>query len=166
MKKRVLQFNLILWALFACNAPSAENKLIHEPNATVENDLPHLRIKLLDKSEIDARQLEGKVVLVFFQPDCDHCQREASEIAQNLVGFKDASLYFVSSDSPEKVANFAKDYKLNGVERVYFGIASTESVLKNFGPITTPSFYIYSAEGKLVKAFNGEVEISALLKYI
>lgn len=168
MKKAFVQFNLavVFCTVLGCTAPSAEKKDDNDAMHIVENDLPFMHIRLLDQSEIDVRLLEGKIVLIFFQPDCDHCQREAIEIERNLGAFKNASLYFITSEAKEKAIRFAHDYKLNGVNAVYFGIATTESVLKNFGPIATPSIYIYSEDRKLVKAFNGEVEISAVLKYI
>lgn len=168
MKRCFVKINIIalLWIAFGCTVRPAERKDITELSNAVENELPYMQIRLLDASQIDVRQLTGKIVLIFYQPDCDHCQREASEIAQNIAAFKGASLYFITSDVAEKAARFANEYKLSRIQHVYFGLTSTESVLKNFGPIATPSIYIYSEDRKLIKAFNGEVNISTILKYI
>lgn len=168
MKKNTVRFNLwiLLWVLAGCTSPPAEQKDVNDPTKVVNNELPFMHVKLLDQSEINMRQLSGKIVLIFFQPDCDHCQREASEVAKNLAAFKGASLYFITSDVAEKAARFATDYNLSGLQNVHFGLTSTESVLKNFGPIATPSIYIYSVDGKLTKAFNGEVDISVVMKYL
>lgn len=157
---------MLISLAFGCSAPSAEKNSSRERASKTENDLPDMRIRCLDQSDVDIKTLSGKVILIFFFPECDHCQREASQISQNIAAFKNVTLYFITSDTPEKTEDFAKGYFLTGVENVVFGNTSAESVLKNFGPIATPSMYIYSAEQKLVKAFNGEVAISEVLKYI
>ena len=168
MKKGIFQCGLLvsISLAFSCSAPSKENNSVRDQTSKVENDLPDMRIRRLDQSEVDIKSLSGKVVLIFFFPECDHCQREASQISQNIAAFDNVTLYFITSDTAEKAEGFAKDYFLSGLDNVVFGNTPAESVLKNFGPIATPSMYIYSAEQKLVKAFNGEVSISEVLKYI
>ena len=125
-----------------------------------------MSIRLLDQTEVNLKNLTGKVVLIFFQPDCDHCQREALQVAQNITAFKNATLYFISSDAAEKIERFSKEYNLYGKGNIFFGNTSTESVLRNFGPIATPSIYIYSDDQRLIKAFNGEVAISEVFRYL
>lgn len=166
MNRRIfLTVVLTCIVVLSCDRPSSDNKF-GPYSETVQNDLPSMRVRLLDGTEKEVKQLEGKVVLIFFQPDCDHCQREASEIAQNINAFKDVRLYFITSDNAGRMEKFAQDYKLDQFTNVFFAQASTESVLKNFGPIQTPSMYIYSDEKRLVKAFNGEAPISTILKFI
>lgn len=130
------------------------------------SDLPNIQITLLDGNSINAKDFVGKTVLILFQPDCDHCQHEAGEIEDNLAAFRDHTLYFVSSSPVGEITKFANDYKLSGIPNVLFGLTTTESILNNFGPIQAPSIYIYSAEGKLVKHFNGQVEVGEIMKYL
>jgi len=168
MKKGIFPCGLLVFIslAFGCSSSSTENNSVRDQTSKVENDLPDMRIRRLDQSEVDLKTLSGKVVLIFFFPECDHCQREASQISQHIAAFNNVTLYFITSDTAEKAEGFAKDYFLNGLDNVVFGSTSAESVLNNFGPIATPSIYIYSAEQKLVKAFNGEVSISEVLKFI
>jgi peroxiredoxin len=168
MKKGIFPYVLfvLISLAFSCSAPPSEKNSGRDQTIKAENDLPDMRIRCLDQSDVDIKTLSGKAVLIFYFPECDHCQREASQISQNIAAFKNVTLYFITSDTAEKAEGFAKDHFLNGLDNVVFGNTSAESVLKNFGPIATPSIYIYSAEQKLVKAFNGEVLISEVLKYI
>lgn len=165
-KGSLLIILVLVGSAFSCYSPSAKKKSGSDVSRIVENDLPDIRIKLLNQSEVDLKNLTGKVVLIFFQPDCDHCQREALQIGQNIAAFKNATLYFISSDVAEKIERFSTEYNLNQERNVFFGHTSTESVLKNLGPIATPSIYIYSADQRLIKAFNGEVAISEVFKYL
>ncbi len=131
------------------------------------NELPYMEIRLLNGDTIDARSLETeRVAIVLFQPDCDHCQREAAQIREHLNAFEDYKLYFVSSSGGPEVGQFAATYGLEGHDNVIFGVTTVQSILDNYGAIQAPSMYIYSKGGALVQALNGEVDISVILKYL
>lgn len=130
------------------------------------NDFPNMEITLVNGKSLNAKSIVGKTVIILFQPDCDHCQHEAEQIEDNLSAFRDYTLYFVSSSPVQEVTKFGNDYKLSGIPNILFGLTTTESILNNFGPIQAPSIYIYSAEGKLVKHFNGQVEVGEIMKYL
>lgn len=150
--------------LLSCSGPS-KNKVTEELVSTTTNDLPKMTVLTPDRTHINLSQLKGKAILILFQPDCDHCQREAKEIRQHLDEFKDYSLYFISSDQLPSIEAFGKSYDLLGHGNVKFASTTVDDVIKNFGPIPAPSVYIYSDQ-KLVKKFNGEVAIETILQAI
>lgn len=152
-------------ALMSCSSkqedkPAQDNAVASEKE---ENEYPDIVLRFPDGEQLQAKRLEGKNIFVFFQPDCDHCQHEAVEIEQRLDAFKDYNLYFISSSDMPQILKFAEDYKLDNREKVKFAWTSTESVLTYYGPIQTPSIYIYSA-GKLVKSFNGQTDVENIIK--
>jgi peroxiredoxin len=132
----------------------------------VVNEIPSLPVSLLNGKTIDLKNHQGQIILVLFQPDCDHCQREAKQIEEHLKSFKNYTMYFVSSAPVEGILKFSKDYHLDEKPNVLFGATSTTQIINNFGPIQAPSIYIYSQQGKLVHHFNGEVDIQVLLNYL
>lgn len=158
-------FFILLLSSFSCSAPASNNEK-RQINADAVNDLPSMTITFLDGSTLNIKELEGKTILIFFQPDCDHCQREARDIQQNLAAFRNNTLYFITASSLPAIEKFALDYKLFGHPNVFFAFTSAENILNSIGPVSAPSLYIYSTEHKLIKAFNGEVEIEKVLKYI
>jgi len=119
-----------------------------------------------DGSQLDIRGLKGKTVLILFQTDCDHCQREAAAIQENISAFKDYSIYFITTTSPQEIETFASEYGLAGHPNVHLCQTTSKNILDNFGPIDAPSLYIFSADQKLVKAFNGETKIDAILRHL
>jgi peroxiredoxin len=146
----------------SCSGPDKK-----EPNTvSVQNDLPKMVVTKSDGSLVNMKDQTGKIVLILFQTDCDHCQREAAAIEENILAFNQYTLYFVTTSSIKEIETFANDYKLTGHPNVHFGQTTNQSVLDNFGPIEAPSVYIFSSEKKLVKSFNGETEIGQILKYI
>jgi hypothetical protein len=117
------------------------------------------------QSPMSARTLSGKIILIFFQPDCDHCQREAKEIRENLDSFSEYKIYFVTTDTFAATNKFSKEYNLSGIENVYFAQTSLDAILNTVGPISAPSMFIYSNK-KLVKHLDGETPIAEILKNI
>jgi hypothetical protein len=160
-----LTFCLISVFLFGCTRPSKEDTSSNQVSQQTTNDLPLMTITKTDGSRISLNTLEGNTVLVLFNADCDHCQREAKEIREHINSFKNYSLYFISADPLPALEKFGNDFDLLGQPNIYFGSTSVESVLKSFGPIPTPSIYIY-LDQRFVKKFNGEVQIEKILQAI
>lgn len=160
-KQRVLIFVLFL---FACAPVKKKDEETKETSA--KNDLPAMTITKLDGVAVDLKNLDNAAVLIFFRPDCDHCQREAKKIKENLISFKNYSVYFIASDPIQQIEKFAFDYELKEQPNVFFGWTASENIVANFGSISAPSLYIYSQQQTLVKSFNGETPISSVLSYL
>ncbi|GEO05916.1 hypothetical protein AAE02nite_35800 [Adhaeribacter aerolatus] len=144
------------------NSQPAENS---QPEATeaATNDLPNLPLTKLDGTKLMTNSLTGKIILFFFQPDCDHCQRETAQIQENLAAFRDYQVYFITNNPQAELAKFAQEYKLAFESNFVFAQATLEDILNTVGPMASPSMFIYAADGKLVKAFNGETPIAQIL---
>ena len=135
-----------------------------EKPESVVNDLPALVITKTDGSQLAMKSVTGKTVIVMFQPDCDHCQREAIEIRNHVAAFADYQVYFVSSAPVPTVDQFSIDYKFKGLPNFHFGVTTVDEVLNSFGPIDAPSVYIYNEQGRLKQNFNGETVIQLILR--
>jgi peroxiredoxin len=129
------------------------------------NDLPQMTLRAKGQAPISATSLSGKVILIFFQPDCDHCQREAKEINEHLDSFNDYKIYFVTTENFDLIDKFAKDYNLTGHVNVQFVQTTLNEILNTVGPISAPSMFIY-ANRTLIKHLDGETPIDEILKYL
>jgi len=159
MVRSLLSTSLFLTLLICCSNTNSNNEQI-------VNDLPALQIQLNDGSNVSVKTLPGKIALILFFPDCDHCQREAAQIQKHIAGFKDYTLYFISSAPFEEINHFASTYQLQNYKNVVFARTEAKNVLNAFGPIETPTIYLYDKNGKLIETFSGEVAIEVVLKYI
>jgi peroxiredoxin len=158
--------SLMLIVAIGVGCQKKEEKVETTSPVQSANDLPTMPITFLDGTTVQAKSLTGSLILILFQPDCDHCQREAQEFQKNLAAFNNYTLYFVSSVGIPETEAFAKQYGLSGHANVKFGVTAVENVLNNFGAISAPSMYIYDGGGKLVKKFNGETDIQQILEAI
>jgi len=156
---------LMATSLFSLSALNTDEVVLQSPYKAPPR-LPDLPMTTTGGVQINAQALEGKVVLVLFQPDCDHCQREAEAIREHLDAFAEYTLYFVTYAPMEDIQKFARDYRLNREDNIFFAFADVQPILDNFGSIPTPSLYIYSDQQQLVKAFEGETPIDKILEHL
>lgn len=155
-------------AVVACNKPQEQPSDTDNPGnpaAASVNELPAMRITLVDSTQLSASNLHGKTVIVMFQPDCDHCQREAKQIQENIGAFKSYQVYFVSSATGDELKKFASEYKLDSYRHIHFGSTTVEEIISSLGQIDAPSVYIYN-NGKLKQKFNGETDIHEITKHL
>ncbi len=147
-------------------AVSSENKSENKIVSSEKPKLPHFELRGLDNKVISTKQLAaGKpVVLVFFQPGCEHCQREATEIARLQDSFAHTSLLMVSWASLPQIGEFAKEYGLRESVRMYQIQPGT--LAQTFGTIQLPSVYVYDADRNLIQQFSGETKVEAILGYV
>ena len=147
--------------LLGCSKSSSEQRSL--PG---DNSQPDMIITLTDNSTHNVKDLTGKNVIVLFQPDCDHCQREAVDFQKNINAFESCAIYFITAAPMDEIKEFSTKYNLNGHPNVHFGFTPAPNILNTYGPISAPSIYIYSDEHKLVKQFNGEIPVNEVMKYI
>ena len=143
--------------------PTSVNQPMPPAAEVVYNDRPNLALTAINGSQLNANAITGKSILIFFQPDCDHCQRETQQIEQNLSAFKGYQLYFISDAALPQIAEFAQTYKLAGNPDIHFYQTSIADIMRTIGAVQLPSVYVYSAQGKLIKTFNGETPIGWIL---
>lgn len=165
MKKILLACAVLMVFSFSCVKKSAPESASTTPASPV-NDLPSMTLHLADGSQVQAKNLTGSTIIVLFQPDCDHCQREAKAISENAKSFQNYTLYFVSSVGFPELEAFARQYELNAMTNVHFANTEVQSIIDNFGSIPAPSLYVYNNLGKLTTKFNGETDITDILKSI
>lgn len=155
----------LVLVLLQCSRPSSDTTT-HSETSTPVNELPAVRLLVENQRVISARDLTGNTILIFFRPECDHCQREAAAISDHLDAFSEYQLYFVGTDGHDASLKFAHDYSLTGRPNVHFVQTDVNEILDNLGPIQTPSMYIYSKDRKLVRHLDGEASIDEILRYL
>ena len=138
----------------------AEERILNLPDAIFKNTQGSL-VSLL------AFDHSKPVVIIYFHPDCEHCQYEAGEVARNASAFQNCQLIMVSAtDSIPKVEKFTSDYHLREVDNIQLLVDGHGQFKKVFGKAILPSVYIYDKTRKLKRKFLGEVKIEAVIAAI
>jgi thiol-disulfide isomerase/thioredoxin len=165
MRTRILMFVIAAAVAGACGKEKPKEVVLNAV-PTVNNEMPAFTVSLTDSTKVFFKDLKGNVLLVFFNPDCDHCQREAQLLSDNKAMLTGYDVYFVTPDQMPAIGQFARDYKL--IEpNIHFGRAKVTDVLAAVGPINqVPTFFVYKDQ-RLVSRNEGELtleKIQELLK--
>ncbi len=126
--------------------------------------LPDFIMTTLQGEPLQTKALRGKNILIFYNPDCDHCQRQAQSIRKQIEAFSGWTIYFIAASGDTQSRTFAVTYDLHEQKNVFFATAGIPEVVREMGSIGTPSIFIYSEAGKLVKNFDGETPVEDILK--
>ncbi len=80
--------------------------------------IPPFKIQLADSSWYSKANLTAKkaVLILYFSPDCGHCQLETEELITRMKELKNLQVVMITSKSNADMAFFANHYKLRGYQ--------------------------------------------------
>jgi len=141
-----------------------KNRRITEQKAQT---LPNIQFTSFEGALVNLQSYNRTIplVIVYFHPECEHCQYEAEEIGQNAGAFKNCQLVLVTADdSLLRVKQFCNNYHLWEVDNLEVLLDTKNIFKKNFGKAVIPSVFIYNKERKLKKRFLGETKPEAIIQ--
>lgn len=120
-----------------------------------------------DGSRVTPAQLtEGKPVIVFyFDPFCDHCQKEAGWINDNAAMFKDITLLWVAYAEIKDIKGFREKYLPDVKSKIVFANDDQYQFDNYFGYSTVPSIYVYNSKHLRTASFKSETMPATLLRF-
>jgi protein-disulfide isomerase len=155
MKQTLLLITLI-FSLTTLKAQNTANNITNIP--------PY---KILTKDSVfitPANLKKGKpVVIVYFSPDCTHCQHFTEELKSKMDSekkkgtntFRNAQIVMITFTAVLNMKLFYIDYELAKYPNIIMGTeGTTYTVLRYFGVKSTPYIAVYGKNGKLVQGFE------------
>jgi len=153
--KTLLYCLLLLIAPAVSFAQSTEDTI---PPYKKDPNIPALKILETDSVSFFSRDDLPKnrpVVIVYFNPDCGHCQLEAKEIADHMATLDQAFFVWISYGHPEKeIKAFFTKYGLSKFKNVRIGQDPHYYIPSYYRVAFTPYIAVYSAKGKFVTEFR------------
>ena len=106
-----------------------------------------------------------KIVIVFFDVTCDHCQKELKVMAERIDEFKKAEFYLVSMDNVPGIQMFMKKYaaKMDGRANVTLLTDLHKQFITRFMPVQYPATFVYGNDGKLIRYFGQNSKMSDII---
>ena len=106
------------------------------------------------------------VVIVVFNPDCEHCQHETEELIANIDKFKNVQIVMSTNMLFDKMKEFYIKYNLEKYPKIWMG-RDYQWVLPSFFKFSSIPFHaIYDKKHDLVTTFEGSMTTEKLLKAI
>ena len=158
MKKLVLLFALITVA--GCTRAQTKQNIDH---------IPHFKILKADSSYFTYNDLKKNkpVMIIYFAPDCSHCQHLMYEMKPKMKEFGDAQIVmvtFTDFNLLKMIKNFNRDFQLAQYPNLTVGTEGHSYVVQQYYQVrTTPYIAIYDRKGNLVKAFEKPPKVDSLI---
>lgn len=117
----------------------------------------------------DVLESGGNLILMMFNPTCDHCEDETRAFIQNIFMFKKSKILLVAADvQTPNLSYFESNLKCSQYpSTITVAIDSAGLIRKLFTYAALPQINIYDGKSmRLLKTFEGFTPIDSLKKYI
>lgn len=124
----------------------------HEYNSIIEErigQIPQMSFLTLEGDSISFEQKGKTTVLIEFNPGCDYCQKEATDIINNKENLSHLDIYFISKAPLSAINKFRSEYKFTETDQFTF-LQDQYYEMDKFPSVIIPSTYIYNEKGELL----------------
>ena len=110
---------------------------------------------------------EGRpTILLYFSPDCEHCQHETESLLHAMDSLKDTRFYFITTDSLDRMRVFYNYYKLHKYPNITVGLDYTAFFPKHFNSPAPPYTVIYDKHKRQKATFAGATNASQIIQFV
>lgn len=157
MKKnwKFLMIGLVLFSTVVCFS-----------SAAFSQSLPPFKMYRSDKTVFSAAELPKTkpIVLIYFDPDCEHCQKLMKELFLKIDAFKKAEIIMVTFKPVEEVAEFEKKNNTQKYHNIIVGTEGLGFYLRNYyGLMTMPFTALYDKKGNLNYSYRKDTQVDDLI---
>ena len=161
-----LLFILLVSGISFCANAQKEKKQPYQKDST----LPSFKMLLTDSTtwfNSDELPKDKPVVIVYFNPECGHCQLTAHEFMEKADAFKDAFFVWITYRATmDEIKRFGTDAKMMDAANIKLGKEMAYTIVPYFGVQYTPYVAVYNKTGKLVKTFDGGTDPDTVLNLL
>ena len=105
------------------------------------------------------------VIVLYFDPDCDHCQMQSKWITEQKELFKGISLVFVSWAEMDDLKAFPGKHLPGITGNVFITKDDQYKIDEYFGYSEVLSIYVYNSKWVRTASFKGETKPEILVKF-
>ena len=128
--------------------------------------IPSFKITLSNNTIFNAADLQKDkpLVLIYFDPDCDHCQKLMTELFKKIKSFEKAQIMFVTFKTLTEVIAFEKKYHTRQYTNMKVGTEGTLFYLRNYYKlIKMPFTALYDKKGNYNYSYRDETPVDDLI---
>lgn len=129
--------------------------------------IPPFNIQMADSSWFSKNDLQAKPALIlYFSPDCGHCQLETEELLTQIKELKDLQIVMITSRGTDEMKMFSDKYLLQKFPSIKIGSDTKRFVTRYYQVKFTPFSALYNKNGKLVKVYEGGIDFNELKELV
>lgn len=135
-----------------------------------DSTIPTFSILQTDKKtwfNKEALPHDRPVVIIYFNPECGHCQLTAHEFEEKSDKLKDVFFVWVTYDTSfSQIKSFAEEYKMLDAKNVRVGRDPKYYVPSFYRVKFTPFMAVYNKEGRLVQAYESGTDPDTIIRLL
>ena len=107
------------------------------------------------------------VVIIYFSPDCEHCQTLMNAVFKKISSFKKVEIVMVTFRPLNEVADFERNYQVYKYSNIIVGSEVPVFFFKTYyNLMNTPFTVIYDNQGKYIYSYRKETTIDDLVNRV
>ena len=97
------------------------------------------------------------IIIIYFLPDCDHCQKLIKGLNKRMAEFNKASILMITYKPLNRVAKFINDYNLQKFSNLYIGTEGNSLFARNYYKVDQmPFIALYNKNGDVIRLYLKE----------
>lgn len=152
-------FLFSILAFFLVGSLVAQVRVDTLPPYKKNKKLPSFSIQQTDSSWLSSAKLPKNkfTVIVYFSPDCGHCQIEAQEMVNGMDSLKKVSFVWIGYRPLQELKDFYYAYGFNKFPNIKIGRDANYSVASFYQLKQTPFVAVYDKIGQFLSAYEAGV---------
>ncbi len=130
--------------------------------------IPEFKILQTDSSWFTKDQIPKNkaVVMIYFSPECGHCQITSQQIVSDMDNLKNIFFIFASYHAVDALKSFAHTYKLDQYTNIRLGRDPAYFIPSFYQVKSTPFMAVYGKDGKLIQAYEKGTDPETILQLL
>jgi hypothetical protein len=167
MKRHVIIISGIMFALLFLALATGIIYKANTEDSVEAVKLPSFTLLTIDHKSFNTSEIKaGPLLVVHFNPECDHCKYEINGIVESGMPSMGLRILLITQAAKDSVSKFCMDYSISDYSSISVLLDSSDLFGKNFKSRAIPSNYLYDKDLKLIKVLEGEYKTETIIKYL
>ena len=114
----------------------------------------------LTKADISAKH---KTLLMFFSPECTHCQHQTEDMLAAIDSLKDIQIVMATYQPFEEMVAFNQKYEIEKYSNIKLGRDTKYFLPPYYRMKSLPFLALYDTRGNYITSFEGNQKVATLL---
>jgi thiol-disulfide isomerase/thioredoxin len=128
--------------------------------------VPPLKLLLLDSTSYFTKNDLKKnkpVLIIVFNPDCEHCKHETEELIKNIDSLKNIQIVMATMNTIDLMKEFYEKYDLRRFPNITVGKDVQYTLAPFYQMHFMPYLAMYNKKGNLLATFEGSMKMEDLI---
>jgi len=167
MKKHIIIISGIIFTLLFLTLATGIYYKINEKHSEKAKKLPYFTLLTIDRKNFNTSEIRtGPLLVVHFNPECDHCKYEIKGIVESDIPSMGFRILLITQAPKDSVINFCRNYSISKYSSITVLFDSSGAFCEKLKSRVIPSNYLYDKNLKLIKVLEGEYKTETIIKYL